>query len=213
MSSCEIEFNDEKNSLFVLNQQDIHEYVSNQWENYNNKLYLQNQSSSNIVDYLYRNHLFEHVFFLETNLSQKWKTEELQMTFCDHQKFVQTREYIAFDCMIFRRWIQHICCNFRRNIINRQTCFMCMTFETEHCEQLQKYFSINENWHVFFDEYNKKINKKNKKDIYRLLYVDNSIDFNSIWQKFQNKYNLMNARICLYLKNNLLSKKNKWCKI
>ena len=43
MNSCEIEFNDEEDSLFVLNQQDIHEYVSNQWENHDNELYLQNQ--------------------------------------------------------------------------------------------------------------------------------------------------------------------------
>ena len=70
MSSCEIEFNDEEDFLFVLNQQDIHEYVSNQRENHDNELYLSNQSISNVINHLYKNHLFEHVFLFETSLFQ-----------------------------------------------------------------------------------------------------------------------------------------------
>ena len=138
MNSCEIEFNDEKNSLFVLNQQNIHEYVSNQRRNHDNELYLQNQSISNVINHLYRNHLFEHVFLFETNFFQKWKVEKLQMTFCDDQNVVQTFEHIAFVCMIFERLIQYIYRNRKKNIINRPACFVCMTFETKYCRQLQK---------------------------------------------------------------------------
>ena len=77
----------------------------------------------------------------------------------------------------------------------------------------KKYFSTNEIWFVFFDEYNKKIKIKNMKDIHRLLYVDNQQNFDSIWQELQDTYNSVNENICLYLKNNFLSKKKKWCKI
>ena len=77
----------------------------------------------------------------------------------------------------------------------------------------KKYFSTNEIWFVFFGEYNKKIKIKNTRNIHRLLYVDNQQNFDSIWQEFQDTYNFVNENICFYLKNNLLTKKKKWCKI
>ena len=80
-------------------------------------------------------------------------------------------------------------------------------------DNCKKYFPANETWFEFFGGFDKEIKKKTTGELHRLLYVDNQSDFDLIWQELQDKYNSLDERICLYLEDNLLPKKKKWCKI
>ena len=73
----------------------------------------------------------------------------------------------------------------------------------------KKHFSTNEIWYEFFD------NKKNEivEIFQRLLYFITETNFDFRWQTFQNKYNLINENICVYLSNEIILKKEQWCKI
>ena len=45
------------------------------------------------------------------------------------------------------------------------------------------------------------------------MYVIKKNDFDLWWQKLQNKYDFINDAICIYLINEIISKKRQWCKI
>ena len=45
------------------------------------------------------------------------------------------------------------------------------------------------------------------------MWANNEADFDKFWQALQNKYNPIDEDICLYLEEELLPKKRKWCKV
>ena len=47
----------------------------------------------------------------------------------------------------------------------------------------------------------------------RLIHVTKKIDFDFFWQKLQNKYDFIDEKICIYLINEIISKKRQWCKV
>ena len=79
-------------------------------------------------------------------------------------------------------------------------------------DNCKKYFIIavenNEIWKKFMNNKNKKITD----DFRELLYINEKYEFDLIWQNLQNKYNNIKENICIYLINEILSKRQKWNK-
>ena len=66
-------------------------------------------------------------FFRKYVFHKKRKIVKLHLIHKHHQEIVQKIEYIFFDYIIFRRKIQHICNNTRKNILYRRSHVVCMT--------------------------------------------------------------------------------------
>ena len=77
----------------------------------------------------------------------------------------------------------------------------------------KKHFSTNEIWCEFFDSKQDEKKDHTIEDFQDLIHVFNENEFDRRWQALQNKYNLINDEICIYLINEIIFKKKQWSKI